>query len=346
MSSVESIKLLALEDISTSSSLDVLESFRIKYLGKKGELTSLMKQIGSLPVDERKEFGAKVNVAKQEVEQLLSEKKEKLEIIALNERLTNETIDISMPIRPEEKGTIHPISKTLSEVMDIFSDMGFGVKEGPEIEDDFHNFTALNIPENHPARQMQDTFYLPDNDNGEAMVLRTHTSSVQIRTMLEEKPPFKFIAPGRVYRSDYDLTHTPMFHQVEGLYIDKNINMGHLKGCLNRFLQSFFEIDDIPLRFRPSFFPFTEPSAEVDIGCSRADGEFKIGSGDDWMEILGCGMVHPNVLKNVGVDPEEFQGFAFGIGIERLAMLKYGAPDLRQFFDGDIRWLQHYGFDN
>lgn len=344
MSSVESIKSTALQTISESDSLEALEAIRIQYMGKKGELTGLMKQIGSLPPEERKSFGAEVNAAKQEVESALSARKEQLETEALNARLANETIDVSQPVRFRKKGSIHLISQTIAEVSAIFAEMGFDIKEGPEVEDDFHNFTALNIPENHPARQMQDTFYLPANEKGESMVLRTHTSSVQIRTMENGKPPFKFIAPGRVYRSDYDMTHTPMFHQIEGLYIDKDINMGHLKGCLHQFLQTFFEADEVPLRFRPSFFPFTEPSAEVDIGCDRKGGEVKIGAGDDWLEILGCGMVHPNVLKNVGIDPTEYQGFAFGLGMERLAMLKYGAPDLRQFFDSDIRWLQHYGF--
>lgn len=345
MSSAESIALAATQSINDCKSLAALEDIRIRYLGKKGELTGLMKQLGGMPAEERKGFGALVNKAKQEVESAITNKKQQLEQAELNSRLANETIDVSQPVRARKSGSTHLISHTIAEVTAIFDKMGFGVEEGPEVEDDFHNFTALNIPENHPARQMQDTFYLPGNDNDDPMVLRTHTSSVQIRTMMQQgKPPFKFIAPGRVYRSDYDMTHTPMFHQIEGLYIDKNINMGHLKGCLHQFLREFFELDDVPLRFRPSFFPFTEPSAEVDIGCSRKDGEVKIGSGDGWLEILGCGMVHNNVLKNVGIDPDEYQGFAFGLGIERLAMLKYGAPDLRQFFDSDIRWLQHYGF--
>lgn len=330
--------------IDNAKNLDELEQVRVQQLGKKGLISAELQKLGKLPPEERKEFGASVNKIKVAVTEILESKKQALEIEALNKRLESESIDVSLPIRPKGKGKIHPISQVIEECIAIFARQGFATEEGPEIEDDFHNFTALNIPPDHPARQMQDTFYLPEK-GGEPLVLRTHTSSVQIRTMQNGKPPFKFIAPGRVYRSDYDMTHTPMFHQIEGLYIDKDINMGHLKGCLHQFLKEFFEIDEVPLRFRPSFFPFTEPSAEVDIGCKRGDGEVKIGAGDDWLEILGCGMVHPNVLKNVGIDPDEYQGFAFGVGIERLAMLKYGAPDLRNFFDSDIRWLEHYGFD-
>lgn len=345
MSDLQSIKNEAIKAIDGAQNLDVLEALRVNYLGKKGTLTEQMKTLGSLAPEERKEFGAAVNQVKNSITQALDEKKQQLEQIHLQKRLAEEGVDVTLPTRPTQQGRIHPISQVMQECVAIFAAQGFAVADGPEIEDDFHNFTALNIPENHPARQMQDTFYLNANDNdGNPLVLRTHTSSVQIRAMQEGKPPFKIIAPGRVYRSDYDMTHTPMFHQIEGLYIDKDIHMGHLKGCLHQFLKAFFETDEVPLRFRPSFFPFTEPSAEVDIGCARKDGEVKIGEGDDWMEILGCGMVHPNVLKNVGVDPDEYQGFAFGVGLERLAMLKYGAPDLRNFFDSDIRWLKHYGF--
>lgn len=341
---LEHIKLAAEAAIRSADSVQALEQVRVAQLGKKGVISLQLQQLGQLPPEQRKDFGAAVNQVKNAVTEALDARKIVLETAELNAKLASDMVDVTLPTRPQSVGRIHPISKVIEECAALFAAQGFAVEEGPEIEDDFHNFTALNLPPNHPARQMQDTFYLPANENGEALVLRTHTSSVQIRAMENGKPPFKFIAPGRVYRSDYDMTHTPMFHQIEGLYIDKGIHMGHLKGCLHRFLIEFFEVDDVPIRFRPSFFPFTEPSAEVDIGCSRANGEVKIGEGSDWLEILGCGMVHPNVLKNVGIDPEEYQGFAFGLGLERLAMLKYGAPDLRHFFDSDMRWLKHYGF--
>ena len=267
-----------------------------------------------------------------------------LAALELNARLASEKIDVTLPARPSVQGKIHPVTQVIEEITAIFADMGFAVAEGPDIETDDYNFDKLNIPESHPARRMHDTFYLQGNGDGKAL-LRTHTSPVQIRTMQGGKPPFRFIAPGSTYRCDSDLTHTPMFHQIEGFVIDKGINMGHLKGCLIEFLKAFFELDEVPVRFRPSFFPFTEPSAEVDIGCKRSRDELKIGAGDDWLEVLGCGMVHPNVLKNCNLDPNEWQGFAFGMGVERLAMLKYGIPDLRTFFDSDTRWLSHYGFD-
>lgn len=343
MGDLAAIKQEALSKISETSSLEELEQVRIEYLGKTGIISEQMKQIGSLPPEERKDFGAVVNTVKQEVSGEIQTAKEKLEQLKLEASLANEKVDVTLPIREEKAGTIHPISQVIDEMVAIFGAMGFQVSTGPEIEDDFHNFTALNIPESHPARQMHDTFYLEKDSAGERKVLRTHTSSVQIRTMQESKPPFRIIAPGRTYRSDSDQTHTPMFHQIEGLYVDKNINMGHLKGCLTEFVEQFFG-SNIPVRFRASYFPFTEPSAEMDIGCEKQKDSIKLGAGDDWLEILGCGMVHPNVLKNVGVDPEEYQGFAFGIGIERCAMLKYGIPDLRTFFAGDKRWLKHYGF--
>ena len=345
MSNLDEIESNAKQEINNANSIEELEKVRVAQLGKKGVISAQLQKLGKMPAEKRKEFGASVNKVKVSVANALEEKKNELEEKELNERLKAEAVDVTLPVRPNHQGSIHPISKVIEECITIFAKQGFLVEEGVEIEDDFHNFTALNIPENHPARQMQDTFYFPADGEEDPLVLRTHTSTVQIRTMENGKPPFKFIAPGRVYRSDYDITHTPMFHQIEGLYVDKDVNMGHLKGCLNQFLKEFFEIDDLPLRFRPSFFPFTEPSAEVDIGCERKNGELKIGAGKDWLEILGCGMVHPNVLKNVGIDPKEYQGFAFGIGIERLAMLKYGAPDLRNFFDSDIRWLKHYGFN-
>jgi phenylalanyl-tRNA synthetase alpha chain len=349
MTDLPEILKTGLDESSAASSLSTLEEIRVKYLGKSGLVTSQMKIIATLPAEEKKAFGAEINRVKDLISAQLDEKKSQLEASELIVKLASESIDITLPIRQQRCGSIHPISQVTDEVIAILGGMGFAVEEGPEIEDDFHNFGALNIHDNHPARQMQDTFYLEGQSEGKPLLLRTHTSSVQIRTMQKlmqngGHPPFKFVAPGRVYRSDMDMTHTPMFHQIEGLYIDKNVNMGHLKGVLHEFLNAFFEIDAVPIRFRPSFFPFTEPSAEVDIGCARSRDGVKIGAGDDWLEILGCGMVHPNVLKNVGINPDEYQGFAFGIGLERLAMLKYGAPDLREFFDADARWLEHYGF--
>jgi len=262
----------------------------------------------------------------------------------LDSRLMDERVDVTLPVRPQSSGRIHPISQTIDEVVAIFGEMGFVVAEGPDIEEDWYNFTSLNIPPEHPARQEQDTFYLPERPDGSRMLLRTHTSPVQIRHMQTTKPPIRIIVPGRTFRADYDATHTPMFHQVEGLVIDESTHMGHLKGTLIEFCRAFFQVDDLPVRFRPSYFPFTEPSAEVDIGCSRKGGELKIGAGDDWLEILGCGMVHPKVLENCGIDSTRYQGYAFGMGIERIAMLKYGIPDLRTFFESDLRWLRHYGF--
>ena len=335
-----------LGEVEAATTLDALEAIRVDALGKKGRITAQMKNLGALSPDERKEAGQALNQIKGAVADALNMRRESLADLELNAQLEAERIDVSLSARPEEMGRLHPISQTWDEIVAIFGEMGFSVAEGPDIEDDFHNFTALNIPPEHPARQMHDTFYLKGED-GEAdleRVLRTHTSPVQVRTMLNQKPPIRIIAPGRTYRSDSDMTHTPMFSQVEGLVIDKKTHFGHLKGCLLDFVRAYFEIDDVPLQFRPSFFPFTEPSAEVDIGCTRKGGDLKIGAGDDWLEILGCGMVHPNVLRACGIDPDEYQGFAFGMGIERIAMLKYGIPDLRTFFDGDIRWLKHYGF--
>lgn len=336
--------------IEAANDLQKLEEARLTALGKKGKITDLMKSLGQMDEGERKTFGAAVNVLKEEVTALIAKQESGLKKQAMAEKLAAETIDVTLPARPERKGTIHPISQTQDELLSIFASMGFELDEGPDIEDDFHNFTALNFPQGHPAREMHDTFYLPDDADEKdperaKKLLRTHTSTVQIRHMLGKKPPFKMVCMGRVYRSDYDMTHTPVFHQMEGLVIDKNIHMGHLKGCLMDFLRAYFDIADLPVRFRPSFFPFTEPSAEVDIGCSRENGELKIGAGSGWLEILGSGMVHPNVLRNCGIDPDEYQGFAFGMGIERLAMLKYGIPDLRSMFDSDARWLEHYGFD-
>lgn len=343
MQTPDQLKDAILGDIAEASSVQALEDIRVSALGKKGRITDLMKGLGQMAPDERKAAGQALNVLKGEIAGAIETKKSALADAELDQRLMSEKIDVTLPSRPEEAGYIHPISQTIDEIIAIFGEMGFTVAEGPDIEDDWHNFTALNIPPDHPARQEHDTFYLP-GEHGERKVLRTHTSPVQIRTMTDNKPPIRIIVPGRTYRSDYDATHSPMFHQVEGLVIDKSSHMGHLKGCLIEFCRAFFEVDDLPVRFRPSYFPFTEPSAEVDIGCTREGGEFRIGHGDDWLEILGSGMVNPNVLANCGIDPNEYQGFAFGMGVERVAMLKYGIPDLRTFFESDLRWLRHYGF--
>ena len=334
-----------LKSIAEAISTKALEELRVSVLGKSGALTAELKTLGSLPPEERKAKGAEVNRVKDEITTALEAKKAALEAAELNARLASETIDVTLPASPRTNGSIHPITQVTEELTAIFADFGFSVAEGPEIEDDFHNFSALNIPESHPARQMHDTFYLKGNGSEPYPVLRTHTSPVQVRTMMGQKPPIRIIAPGSTYRCDSDMTHTPMFHQIEGLVIEKNIHMGHLKGLLHDALAAFFGLEKVPMRFRASFFPFTEPSAEVDIGCKRGKDALVIGEGSDWLEILGCGMVHPNVLKNCGIDPNEWQGFAFGMGIERLAMLKYNIPDLRTFFAGDIRWLKHYGFN-
>ena len=324
--------------------LDLLEINQIKsdLFGKNGLISSQFKKIGTIVESERKQFASDLNIIKDELQDLISSKIKEVENAEINKKLEKEKIDITLPERSFIRGKIHPVSQTIDEISSIFSEIGFSVEEGPDVENEYNNFTALNTPDDHPARDMHDTFYL---DKKKQKLLRTHTSPVQIRTMLKNKAPFKIIAPGRTYRSDSDQTHAPMFHQVEGLHIDKDINMGHLKGCLNYFIKEFFEVDKIKMRFRPSHFPFTEPSAEVDIGYEMKDGKIIIGEGDQWLEILGCGMVHPNVLKNVKVDPTKFQGYAFGIGIDRLAMLKYGINDLRAFFDCDYRWLNHFGFD-
>lgn len=331
--------------ISAANDMDALESARVQALGKKGEITALMKTLGGMDPEERKEKGPQLNALKDEIAELIDHQKDALQRQEMQARLEQERVDVTLPVKPERKGSIHPISRTIEEMITIFADMGFTVAEGPNIEDEWHNFDALNIPEHHPAREMQDTFFLPQDEEGNKYVLRTQTSGVQIRTMEHQKPPIRIIAPGRVYRSDYDMTHTPMFHQVEGLVIDENTHMGHLKGTLKAFCEAFFGVEDLPVRFRPSYFPFTEPSAEMDIGCTRKDGGLKIGAGDDWLEILGCGMVNSRVIKNCGLDPEKYQGFAFGMGVDRLAMLKFGIPDLRSMFESDTRWLDHYGFD-
>ena len=328
--------------LNNNLSLEEINQIKKELFGKNGLISSQFKNIGSIPEVDRKKFASDLNQIKDELQNLITKKINEIESKKINEKLEKEKIDVTLSERPFVKGKIHPVSQTIDEISSIFSEIGFSVEEGPDIENEYNNFTALNTPDNHPARDMHDTFYLDENKE---ILLRTHTSPVQIRTMLKDKPPFKIIAPGRTYRSDSDQTHAPMFHQVEGLHIDKNINMGHLKGCLNYFIKEFFEVEKIKMRFRPSHFPFTEPSAEVDIGYEIKDGKIVIGEGDQWLEILGCGMVHPNVLKNVKVDPSKYQGYAFGIGIDRLAMLKYGINDLRAFFNCDYRWLNHFGFD-
>lgn len=329
-----------LEKIKNATSTQELEEIKISILGKNGILTSLLKELGKLSPEERKKRGSELNIIKEEIVSLMEKQKSELEIEEVNKELEKDKIDISLIKEEKYRGYIHPLTKVKEELIQIFASMGFKIANGPDIEDDFHNFTALNTPEGHPARSMQDTFFLPNGN-----LLRSQTSTVQIREMEKVGAPVKIISMGRVYRSDWDATHTPMFHQIEGLYIDEGITMAHLKGCLIDFLKAFFETEDIPTQFRPHFFPFTEPSAEMDIRCSFSNGELKIGSdGTRWLEILGCGMVHPNVLKSVGVDPEKYQGFAFGTGIERIAMLKYGIPDARKFYETDIRWLSHYGF--
>ena len=333
-----------LQAVDAAQNLDDLENVRINALGKKGRISLLMRELGGMDADARKAAGQALNLVKDAVATALESKQAVLAQAALNEKLATEAIDVSLPTRPASEARLHPLSRTLEEVLAIFAEMGFAVAEGPDIESDYYNFTALNIPPEHPARQEHDTFYLPPDADGQRKVLRTHTSPVQIRTMEANEPPIRIIVPGRTYRSDHDATHSPMFHQCEGLVIGDGIHMGHLKGCLIDFCRAFFGVDDLPVRFRPSYFPFTEPSAEVDIGCTRDGGGLKIGAGDDWLEILGSGMVNPRVLENCGYDPEKYQGFAFGMGIERIAMLKYGIPDLRTFYESDLRWMRHYGF--
>ncbi len=351
MSKPEQIDLDKLEQellaaIEAAADLRALEQIRVGAVGKKGRISGLMKGLGALPPEQRKTYGQAVNALKAKVMEALEARKEALAQAELDARLAAENADISLPVRPAPllEGRLHPISQVMDELTEIFADLGFSIAEGPDIEDDFHNFTALNIPPEHPARQEHDTFYFNERQDGSRLVLRTHTSPVQIRTMMSTKPPIRIIAPGRVYRCDSDQTHTPMFHQVEGLVIDQETHLGHLKWVLQEFCKAFFEVDSVKMRFRASHFPFTEPSLEVDIGYAKQGNEIRIGEGDQWLEILGCGMVHPNVLKNVGLDPAQYQGFAFGVGIDRLAMLKYGMPDLRAFFAADLRWLKHYGF--
>ena len=342
MSDLKKLKDEFISKLRGKSNLSEINQIKSELFGKNGLISTQFKKIGTIAESEKKKFASDLNIIKDELQSLINSKINEAENTEINKKLEQERIDITLPERSFVRGKIHPVSQTIDEISSIFSEIGFSVEEGPDVENEYNNFTALNTPENHPARDMHDTFYL---DEKKQNLLRTHTSPVQIRTMIKDKPPFKIIAPGRTYRSDSDQTHAPMFHQVEGLHIDKDINMGHLKGCLNYFIKEFFEVDKIKMRFRPSHFPFTEPSAEVDIGYEIKDGKIIVGEGDEWLEILGCGMVHPNVLKNVNVDTAKYQGYAFGIGIDRLAMLKYGINDLRAFFDCDYRWLSHFGFD-
>ena len=345
MTDLHQLELDLIKAIGAARTAAAVEELRVSALGKSGAISGLLKGMGAMSPEERREKGPLINGLRDRVQAALSARKAELEAAELDARLKAERVDLSLPARPRRKGSVHPTMQVMDEMIALFAEMGFAVAEGPDVEDDFHNFTALNFPPKHPAREMHDTFFLtPDPETGERKVLRTHTSPVQVRTMMSRKPPIRIIAPGRTFRKDSDATHTPMFHQVEGLVIDKGIHMGHLKWTLETFVARFFELDGIDARFRPHHFPFTEPSAEMDIRCDRSGGTLKLNEGDDWMEILGCGMVHPNVLRACGLDPEEWQGFAFGLGVDRLAMLKYGIPDLRPMFEADVRWLAHYGF--
>jgi phenylalanyl-tRNA synthetase alpha chain len=335
-----------LSDIGAATDESALEGVRVGALGKKGTISALLATLGKMSPDERKTQGAAINALKDQVTEALAARRAVLKKSALEAQLKREALDVTLPVRPRgvEIGRIHPLSQVTDEIVAIFAEMGFAVAEGPDIETDDYNFTKLNFPPGHPARDMHDTFFLAPDANGERKLLRTHTSPVQVRTMLAQEPPIRIICPGRTYRTDFDQTHTPMFHQVEGLVIDESATLANLKWVLEEFCKAFFEVPRVGMRFRPSFFPFTSPSMEVDIQCRRSGGEIRFGEGDDWLEILGCGMVHPNVLTNCGIDPEVYQGFAWGLGIDRVAMLKYGLPDLRDFFDSDLRWINHYGF--
>jgi phenylalanyl-tRNA synthetase alpha chain len=335
-----------LDKIAAAGDEAAVEAVRIATFGKSGSVSALLKTLGSMTPAERKERGALINGLKERLAATIAARKNELKAATLDARLNSETLDVTLPVRepPAEIGRIHPVTHVIEELVAIFADMGFSVAEGPDIETDDYNFGKLNFADDHPAREMHDTFYFHTKPDGSRLLLRTHTSPVQIRTMLAKSPPIRVIIPGRTYRSDSDQTHTPMFHQVEGLVIDRSSHLGHLKWILHEFCKAFFEVDQVKMRFRPSYFPFTEPSLEVDIQCRRQKGEIRFGEGEDWLEILGCGMVHPNVLRNCGLNPDEYQGFAWGLGIDRMAMLKYGMPDLRAFFEADVRWLSHYGF--
>jgi phenylalanyl-tRNA synthetase alpha chain len=346
MSDLEQLEQAILAEIEASDSEQSIEAVRVSALGKKGRISEQLKTLGKMTAEERQVMGPAINGLKSRVTEAIAERKTLLHEQAIDARLARETVDVTLPVRrsPAEAGRIHPISQVMDEITAIFADMGFSIAEGPDIETDYYNFTALNFPEGHPAREMHDTFFFHPGETGERKLLRTHTSPVQIHTMEKQAPPIRIVIPGKTYRCDSDATHSPMFHQLEGLVIDRSANVANLKWVLQEFCKAFFEVPSLNMRFRPSYFPFTEPSLEVDIQCDRSGGEVRFGQGDDWMEILGCGMVNPNVLRNVGLDPDEYQGFAWGIGIDRIAMLKYGMPDLRAFFDADIRWMNHYGF--
>ncbi|MFB2553320.1 phenylalanine--tRNA ligase subunit alpha [Ensifer soli] len=347
MSELDTLKSALIAEVEAAADEAAIEAVRVAALGKKGSISELLKTLGTMTPEERQTRGAAINALKTEVGEAIATRKADLKEAAVAARLARERVDVSLPVRasPAERGRIHPISQIVDEITAIFADMGFSIAEGPDIETDYYNFTALNFPEGHPAREMHDTFFLAPDDKGERKVLRTHTSPVQVRTMESQKPPIRIIIPGKTYRQDSDATHSPMFHQVEGLVVDRTANVANMRWVLEEFCKAFFEVPDVTMRFRPSFFPFTEPSFEVDIQCDRSSGPIvKFGEGTDWMEILGCGMVHPNVLRSGGLDPDEYQGFAWGMGLDRIAMLKYGMPDLRNFFDADVRWLSHYGF--
>src|SRR3989440_142387 len=346
MSDIAQLEQQILGEIFAASDEAALEAVRVAALGKSGSVSALLRTLGAMSPEERRQQGTLINGLKERVSEALGARREVLKRAALDARLNTETVDVTLPVResPAEAGRIHPVSQVTDELTAIFADLGFAVAEGPDIETDDLNFTKLNIPEGHPAREMHDTFFFNPKPDGSRLLLRTHTSPVQIRTMMTQKPPIRVIIPGRTYRVDSDQTHTPMFHQVEGLVIDKGSHLGHLKWILEEFCKAFFEVEQVKMRFRPSFFPFTEPSLEADIQCRKGKDEVRFGEGTDWLEILGCGMVHPNVLKNCGLDPDEYQGFAWGLGIDRIPMLKYCMPDLRRFFDADVRWLSHYGF--
>ena len=347
MSDLDTLERALMDDIAAAGDEPAIEAVRVAALGKKGSVSELLKTLGSMSPDERQAKGPAINGLKNRVAEALTARRSELRDAAIEARLASERVDVTLPTRqaPAERGRIHPISQVIDEIAAIFGDLGFAIAEGPDIETDYYNFTALNFPEGHPAREMHDTFFLPPDANGERKVLRTHTSPVQIRTMEAQKPPIRIVIPGKTYRQDSDATHSPMFHQLEGLVIDRTANVANMKWVLSEFCKAFFEVPSVNMRFRPSFFPFTEPSLELDIQCDRSrPGEVRFGEGNDWMEILGCGMVHPNVLRMSGLDPDEYQGFAWGMGIDRIATLKYGMPDLRDYFNADVRWLQHYGF--
>jgi phenylalanyl-tRNA synthetase alpha chain len=345
--SLETLEASLMAEIAAASDEAAIEAVRVAALGKKGSVSERLKTLGSMNPEERQVQGPAINGLKNRITEALTARRAELKDAAIAARLESEKLDVTLPVRqsPAERGRIHPISQVIDEIAAIFGDLGFAIAEGPDIETDYYNFTALNFPEGHPAREMHDTFFFPPDASGERKVLRTHTSPVQIRTMEAQKPPIRIVIPGKTYRQDSDATHSPMFHQLEGLVIDRSANVANMKWVLEEFCKAFFEVPSLNMRFRPSYFPFTEPSLEVDIQCDRSrPGEVRFGEGSDWMEILGCGMVHPNVLRFGGLDPDEFQGFAWGMGIDRIAMLKYGMPDLRAFFDADVRWLSHYGF--